>query len=46
MKYFGYYADSERIGEANCSLSAVNLLGISIRLSVSEVNNIPGSKAR
>ena len=24
MKYFGYYADSERIGEANCTLAAVN----------------------
>lgn len=24
MKYFGYYADRERIGEANCTLAAVN----------------------
>ena len=24
MKYFGYYADSERLDKANCTLAAVN----------------------
>ncbi len=37
MKYFGYFADGERIANANCSLAAVNKM-LYIADSISRVN--------